>query len=150
VEQVWGKSFCLHGSIPLFSAKAENTASNIGYHAVFVRANDANRNPADRRGNHALIPCVAFFFEFDSKESQPEVTECSAIQTRQEGAMMPTAPTTPMSKPITKARVFTGPPSVLPNNPVERIGPYLQMPLRSSLRRAGLIPILSCLRLYGL
>ena len=37
----------------------------------FVRANDADRNPAGRRGNHALIRRVSLFFEFDSKKSQP-------------------------------------------------------------------------------
>jgi hypothetical protein len=66
MEQFRGKSFCLHGSILLFSAKAENAANRLGYHAFFVRANDADRNPAGRRGNHALIRCVSLFFEFDS------------------------------------------------------------------------------------
>jgi hypothetical protein len=54
-----------------FSAKAENAANRLGYHAFFVRANDADRNPAGCGGNHALIRRVLLFFEFDSKESQP-------------------------------------------------------------------------------
>jgi hypothetical protein len=33
--------------------------------------NDADSDPAGRRGNHVLIRCVSFFFNFDSKESQP-------------------------------------------------------------------------------
>jgi hypothetical protein len=43
-----------YGSI-LFSAKAENAADRLGFHALIVRANDADRNPAGPRGNHTLI-----------------------------------------------------------------------------------------------
>jgi hypothetical protein len=35
--------------------EAENAAHRLGYHAYFVRANNADCNPAGRRGNHALI-----------------------------------------------------------------------------------------------
>ena len=33
----------------LFLVKAENAASRLGDHLFFVRANDADRNPASRR-----------------------------------------------------------------------------------------------------
>jgi hypothetical protein len=39
--------------------------------AFFVRANDADRNPAGRRGRNSLIRRFSLFFEFESKESQP-------------------------------------------------------------------------------
>ena len=52
------------------SAKAEKAANRLGDHLFFVRANDADGGPAGRRGNHALIPRVLLFFEFDSKKSQ--------------------------------------------------------------------------------
>jgi hypothetical protein len=55
----------------IFSAKPENSANRLGYHAFFVCANDADRNPAGWRGNHGLIRRVSFFFECDSKEFQP-------------------------------------------------------------------------------
>ena len=71
VEQFRGKSFCLHGSILLLSAKTENAANRLGDHAFFVGTNDADRDPAGRRGNHALIRRVSLFFEFDAEESQP-------------------------------------------------------------------------------
>jgi hypothetical protein len=49
-----------------FLAKAENVANRLGDHAFFVRANDADRNPAGFYGNHALIRRDSLFFEFDS------------------------------------------------------------------------------------
>jgi hypothetical protein len=54
---------------PLFSAKAENLANRLGYHAFFVRANDTDGNPACRRGNDGVIRCVSLCLEFNSKES---------------------------------------------------------------------------------
>jgi hypothetical protein len=46
VKQLRGKGFRLHGSILLLSVKAEHAANRLGYHEFFVRANDADRNPA--------------------------------------------------------------------------------------------------------
>jgi hypothetical protein len=44
MEQFRGKSFRLHASILLFSAKAENAANRPGYHEFFVGAhNFSNR-----------------------------------------------------------------------------------------------------------
>jgi hypothetical protein len=57
--------------VSISSAKSEDATNQLGYHEFFVRANDAERNPAGRCGNHALIYCVSLFFEFDSKEFQP-------------------------------------------------------------------------------
>jgi hypothetical protein len=37
----------------LSTREAENAAHHLGYHAFFVRANDADRNSARRHGNHA-------------------------------------------------------------------------------------------------
>jgi hypothetical protein len=47
----------------LFSAKSENVATRLGYHAFFVRAIDAATGWPPR--NHALIRRVSLFFEFD-------------------------------------------------------------------------------------
>ncbi len=59
--------------IPLCTphAKVEHAAHRPSNHEFFIRVNDANRNPAGRRGNHVLICFVSLFFEFDSKESHP-------------------------------------------------------------------------------
>jgi hypothetical protein len=45
-EHFRGKGLGLHGSILLFSAKAENAANRLGYHPFLVRVHDADRNPA--------------------------------------------------------------------------------------------------------
>jgi hypothetical protein len=55
----------------LSTLEAENAANGPGDHEFFVRANDGDRNPAGRRGNHVRIGRISLFFEFDSKESQP-------------------------------------------------------------------------------
>ena len=71
MEQFRGEGVCRHDSILLFSVKAENAADCLGDHVFFVGANYADRNPAGRRGNHALIRGVSLFVELDSKEFQP-------------------------------------------------------------------------------
>jgi hypothetical protein len=62
---------CIGHRCWFLAAKVENAANRLGYHPFFVRANNADGNPAGRRGNHALIHSVSLLFEFDSKESQP-------------------------------------------------------------------------------
>ena len=48
MEQFWGKSFCLHGSVLLFPTRTDNAVNHFGDHAFSVRANDADRNPTPR------------------------------------------------------------------------------------------------------
>src|SRR5208282_5657719 len=54
-----------------FTCKTQNAADRFSYHPLLVRVNDADGDPAGRRGNHPRVRHVSFFFEFDSKESQP-------------------------------------------------------------------------------
>ena len=54
-----------------FNCKTQDKADRPGDHPFLVRMNDADRDPAGIRGNHALTGRVSLFFEFDSKESQP-------------------------------------------------------------------------------
>ena len=59
--------------IPFFTGHAnfENSADRVRDHPFLVRMNHTNYDPAGMRGNNSLIRRVLFFFEFDSKESQP-------------------------------------------------------------------------------
>jgi hypothetical protein len=63
-----GIQFWIQGLIVLFN-KAKNLTNRLGYHLLFVCMNDADLNPAGRRGNHARVRRIVLFFEFDSKES---------------------------------------------------------------------------------
>jgi len=55
----------------LFPAYAENLANRFGYHEFLVGANHADQDPANSRGNYALIRGVLLFFKFDPKKSKP-------------------------------------------------------------------------------
>ena len=52
-------------------AKSECAANHLGYHAFFVRANDADRNPAGVRGNHPRSLRIARLIQFNAEEAQP-------------------------------------------------------------------------------